>query len=193
MRYVAVAYATIVSLLFIVVWSKGGQSQSLWSTLVTATTGAAVLELGLVFLFCVGWRQLWQWFPALHRWIFPDINGEWRMEIYWRWKSKTGCIPDAIAIVKLDFLRASMEVATQNSGSQTLIVQPRKDPESGAPLLYYVYLVQPKAIGSNPTSPYHGAAILKFSNASGGELSGNYWTSQQTTGHFRLYRNQGAG
>jgi SMODS-associating 2TM, beta-strand rich effector domain len=82
----------------------------------------------------------------------------------------------------------SMEVRSPKSDSQTLMAQPKKDPESGRPLLYYVYLVTPKAVGVNPSLPYHGAAILKFSETGGGELSGNYWTTQQTGGHFQLLR-----
>jgi hypothetical protein len=81
-----------------------------------------------------------------------------------------------------------MEVRSVKSDSQTLMAQPKKDQESGRPILYYVYLVTPKALGARPNPPYYGAAILKFSEVSGGELSGNYWTSQQTGGHFRLLR-----
>jgi hypothetical protein len=186
-RYVAALYALTVLVVVFIVWQLGGEARSLWSTLLTATSGAAALQLALMFWFYMGWRRVWHRFPQLNRLLFPDINGEWRMEIHWQGKGKSGCITDAKATVKLNFLRASMEVISHGSQSQTLIAQPKKDPESGAPYLYYVYLVQPKAIGLQPDSPYHGAAILKFSEVSG-ELSGNYWTSAQTSGHFRLSR-----
>jgi SMODS-associating 2TM, beta-strand rich effector domain len=137
--------------------------------------------------FYYGWRHLWRWIPALNRLLFPDIEGEWVMEINWQGEHGDGVVA-AEAPVKQNFLRFSMEVRSPKSDSQTLIAQPKKDPESGRPLLYYVYLVIPKAVGADPGPPYHGAAILRFSEAGGGELSGNYWTSQRTGGHFRLLR-----
>jgi len=109
------------------------------------------------------------------------------MEIHWHGKGQAGKV-DAEATVRQDFLRISMEVCSPKSDSQTLIAQPRKDPESGRPLLYYVYLVTPKSVSAEAGPPYHGAAILKFSDANGGQLSGNYWTNQQTAGHFVLSR-----
>ena len=137
--------------------------------------------------FYFGWRRLWRWIPSLNRLLFPDIGGEWKIEIHWQRQGHRGVV-DAEATVRQDFLRVSMEVRSPKSNSQTLIAQPKKDPESGRPMLYYVYLVIPKAVGANPSPPYHGAAILKFSETGGGQLSGNYWTTQQTSGHFRLSR-----
>src|SRR5207302_1380783 len=92
----------------------------------------------------------------------------------------------AKATIKQDFLRFSMEVASPKSDSLSLIAQPKKDPESGRSLLYYIYLVIPKDVGPNPSLAYHGAAILRFSETGGGQLSGNYWTSKRTSGHFEL-------
>jgi hypothetical protein len=43
-----------------------------------------------------------------------------------------------------------MEVRSVKSDSQTLMAQPKKDQESGRPILYYVYLVTPKALGARP-------------------------------------------
>ena len=51
-----------------------------------------------------------------------------------------------------------------------------------------MYFVTPKSVGADAGPPYYGAAILRFSEAGGGQLGGNYWTSQQTTGHFQLSR-----
>jgi hypothetical protein len=109
------------------------------------------------------------------------------MEIHWQGEQECGVV-DAEATIRQDFLRVSMEVRSPKSESQTLIAQPKKEPESGMPILYYVYLVVPKAVGLNPNSPYYGAAILKFSESGGGQLTGNYWTSKRTSGHFRLVR-----
>jgi nucleoside phosphorylase len=67
-----------------------------------------------------------------------------------------------------------------------LSVQPGLD-ASGNPILYYMYEVEPQAIHSDASAPYKGAAILRY-YGHGEELSGNYWTSQRTSGRFKLLR-----
>ena len=184
--FVSAIYAAFISLAVVIYWKFGGPSQAAWSSIGFAFSGATVVQLALMGWVYFGWRHLWRWFPALNR-LFPDIGGEWNIRIDWHWKGKHG-VADAEATIRQDFLRVSMEVRSTKSDSQTLIAQPKKDPESGTPLLYYVYLVTPKAVGAKPGPPYHGAAILKFSEIGGAELSGNYWTTQQSSGHFRLLR-----
>lgn len=183
---ISVVYAALIALAVAISWKFGGHSQTIWGSIAFAFFGATVLQLALMGWFYFGWRHLWRWFPALNR-LFPDISGEWKIKINWHWEGRRGVV-NAEATVRQDFLRVSMEVRSPKSESQTLIAQPKRDPESGRPLLYYVYLVTPRAMGANPSQPYHGAAILKFSETGGGELSGNYWTTQQTGGHFRLLR-----
>ena len=134
-----------------------------------------------------GWRWLWQCVPALNRWVYPDIGGEWKITIKWWGEGEEGIV-DAKAIIRQDLLRMSMEVRSDKSESGTLIAEPRKDQESGTPFLYYVYLVTPKLTDEKAGSPYFGAARLKFFEGKGEELSGNYWTSKQTSGHFHLSR-----
>ena len=125
--------------------------------------------------------------PALNRLLYPDIDGEWNMKIYWQGQDKDGIV-DAKATIRQDFRRISIEVYSSSSDSQTLTVQAKKDQESGVPILYYMYVVTPKSIGKNQDTPYHGAAILRFSEVNGREFRGNYWTSKQTSGHFQLSR-----
>jgi hypothetical protein len=183
---ISTVYAVFVALGVAITWKFGGSSETIWGSVGYAFAGATPLQAALLVWFYFGWRKLWKLFPALNR-LFPDIAGEWQMKIDWQGAGQRGVV-NAQATVKQDFLRVSMEVKSPKSESQTLIALPKKDPESGRPLLYYVYLVTPKVVGANPSSPYHGAAILKFSAADGGELSGNYWTTQQTRGHFQLRR-----
>lgn len=186
-RYVAVAYAVLTALCVAIFLQFGDVSWSAWTSISFACSGAAVLQLALMGWLYFGWRRLWRRFPALSHWLYPDIGGEWNIRIYWQ-SPQDYDVVDARATIRQDFVRVSMEVRSSSSDSKTLIAQPKKDPESGAPLLYYVYAVTPKLIGSNPGSPYFGAAILKFSETEGGELRGNYWTSRQTSGHFQLSR-----
>lgn len=186
-RLISVVYAVFIALAVAISWRFGNNSQTVWGSIGFAFSGATVLQLLLMGWFYLGWRRLWRWIPALNRLLFPDIGGEWKIRINWHGEGQHGVV-NAEATVRQDFLRISMEVRSANSDSQTLIAQPKKDPESGRALLYYVYQVTPKAVGANPSPPYYGAAILKFSETGGGQLSGNYWTSQRTAGHFTLSR-----
>jgi SMODS-associating 2TM, beta-strand rich effector domain len=68
------------------------------------------------------------------------------------------------------------------------MAHPKRDPESGRPMLYYVYRVVPKNIDPDAGQAYEGSAILKLSNTGINELSGNYFTSRQTKGYFELTR-----
>ncbi len=184
---VAVAYAVCIAMCVAIALQFGDASWSAWTNVSIAISGASVLQLALMVWLCFGWRRLWRWFPALNDLLFPDIEGEWNVKIYWQGLQEDGDV-DARAKIRQNFVRVSMEVASCSSDSQTLIAKPKRDPESGAPLLYYIFAVTPRSIGASPSSPYFGAAILKFPEGARGELRGNYWTSRQTTGHFQLSR-----
>jgi hypothetical protein len=184
---VAVVYAVLIALAVAISWHFADYPPTFWSGIGFAVSGATALQAVLVGWFYFGWRYFWRLIPALNNLLFPDIGGEWKIQIHWHGKGQDGVV-DAKATVRQDFLRISMEVRSPKSDSQTLIAQPRKDPESGRPLLYYLYLVTPKSVSADAGDPYYGAAILKFSKADGGQLSGNYWTNQQTAGHFELSR-----
>src|ERR1700722_995327 len=150
-------YAVFVALALVLSWRFGDQPQTIFGSIGFAFSGATPLQLALMGWFYFGWRRLWRWIPILNRLLFPDIGGEWKIEIHWQRHGHEGVV-DAEATVSQNFLRVSMEVRSPKSDSQTLIAQPKKDPESGRPLLYYVYLVTPKAVGANPGRPYYGAA-----------------------------------
>ena len=183
--FVAIVYAILTVLCAELAWNLGESSWSIRYQIWIAVSGAAALQLVLTGWLYFGWRRLWRWFPALNHLVYPDMGGEWNIEIHWQDPKDSGVV-GAKATIRQDFLRISMEVTSPSSDSQTLIAQPKRDPESGVPLLYYVYVVTPKSMGSSADSPYFGAAILRFSKADGGKLSGNYWTTKQTTGHFSL-------
>ena len=184
---VAVAYAVLVGIIICIAVQFGDASWSISTMVSFALSGAGLLETILIVCLNFGWRRLWQQFPMLNRLLYPDIGGEWRIKINWHSTEEEGVV-DAMAIIRQDFVRISMEVRSDSSDSQTLVAQPKKDPESGTPLLYYVFAVTPKSIGKGSTNPYFGAAILKFWEPEGGVLRGNYCTSSSTHGHFQLTR-----
>jgi hypothetical protein len=79
-------------------------------------------------------------------------------------------------------------VNSPGSDSETLAVMPKRDPESGRPIVFYVYRVIPKKTTASAGDAYEGSAILKIRSAGADYLGGNYHTSRHTTGHFELRR-----
>ncbi len=143
--FISVVYASLIAVVVALSW-KFADSPTIWGSIGIAFSGATPIQVILIGWFYFGWRHLWRRIPKLNHLLFPDIGGEWKIEIYWQRQDEAGVV-DAEATVRQDFLRASMEVRSLNSDSQTLIAQPKKDPESERPILYYVYLVTPKALG----------------------------------------------
>lgn len=158
-----------------------------WSAIRIVFAGALVLDLALLAAVHFIWKWLWAKLPILNTFLFPDLNGRWKMIIHWVGPQADGTV-SAIATIRQNFLHISMEVTSDGSDSETLMARPKKDPESGRPLLYYVYRVVPKQKNAEAGSSYEGAAILKFNSEQSHCLSGNYFTSRKTVGHFVLQR-----
>ncbi len=107
------------------------------------------------------------------------------MKIHWQRGEVTGTV-NASAIIRHSPAGVALIVRSEGSNSHTILSQAGHD-SAGFPVLHYIYEVEPKAIGSDAKGPYKGAAILRFYD-NDQELSGNYWTSQLTKGHFQLNR-----
>lgn len=184
----------------LIAWIAGGYA-ALVILVVPAATHATSVSAGVAFagvswlyllllgLTSIGWKYVWKWVPMLNHWLFPLIEGEWKMTIHWQRDDENGTVA-AQATIKQSFLKISMEVSSRDSDSETLIAHPKKDAESGTPLLYYVYRVTPrKTNGHAGCEAYLGSAILKFRpSRHSAELRGNYFTSAGTQGHFELSR-----
>ncbi|MGO7334229.1 phosphorylase family protein [Rhizobium leguminosarum] len=115
----------------------------------------------------------------------PDLSGEWTMKIQWQ-RGEEGGTVTASANIRHSPAGLALVVRSQGSNSHTIMSQAGYD-AAGFPVLHYIYEVEPKAIGSDAKGPYKGAAILRLYD-NDQELSGNYWTSQLTKGHFQLNR-----
>jgi hypothetical protein len=148
---------------------------------------ATVYDILLLLFVYFAWRKLWKAVPWLSSLLFPDLNGEWEMIIFYQSPENNG-VAKARASIRQTFLSISIEVDADGSDSETLSVQQKKDPESGRPLLYYVFRVVPKMRNGRDTRTYEGAAILKFFEGRSEKLSGNYFTNRNTQGHYELTR-----
>ncbi len=158
------------------------------ATLSVAFKGAVVLDFLLIGISSFGWRWLWRKIPKLNDWIYPDLNGKWDVDIQWNWNDNSGSKP-ALAYIKQSLFNFSIELQSDVSESETLVVLPHKQPKSDRPGLYYIYRNQGKA-GAVPRQAAHiGAAILNLNSESNDLLHGNYFTDRSTNGQYTLRRN----
>lgn len=189
-RLVAKVYAAFVALLIFFLLFCGIEV-TLSQALGIVTGGAVFLELALFVLGSFVWQKVWHRFPALNEWVFPDLNGIWDMEINYRWNGTRGT-KHAVANIKQTFFSVNMEVHSESSDSETLVVKTLKDMNSARPVLYYFYRIIPKGSASSAGSAYEGASILKLYGHEGNVLRGNYFTSQQSQGDFSLTKRKAA-
>jgi len=184
---IAIIYAVLVVLVLVSIQYFFG-NPTVWFSIKIALGGAAILNLILLASIYIGWKWIWSTFPSLNTFLFPNLNGSWNMKIHWNGLNDNRGIVNADAIIKQNLLRISMEVSSEKSDSETMLAYPKKDPESGRPILYYIYRVIPKCTSDNLGDTYHGTAILKLSDSGINELRGNYFTSQKTQGYFVITR-----
>lgn len=152
---------------------------------------AAYIEFFLLIWAIWGWQKAWARFPILNKWVFPDFNGKWDAKIQWvnPLKEEKGQAEATVYIVQ-NFFKISIELNSKNSESETQIVVPKRDPESGRPLLHYVYIVKPNQVEPDSDPTYEGAALLKLNLSNINLLEGNYFTSRHTKGHFSFKKSE---
>ena len=185
---VAVCYAVLVALSAALALTFGGVDQGPRSVAALALSGGTLLQLIVLAILSVGWRWLWRALPFLNRAIFPDLNGEWEMDVHWRRGKKQGTVR-AQATIRQDCLKISVDVVAPGSDSHTLAVSARKDPESQRPQLIYVFRVEPKGDASKPDLPYRGSAVLRhYREEECDVLRGKYWTELPSHGDYELRR-----
>lgn len=139
----------------------------------------------LWFLFSTFWRAIWFVFPVLNKLVFPNIHGDWKVQISWNDGTANGVV-SATAKVNQSFLNFGIEVFSEKSDSETIAVHPKRDSETGRITFNYIYLVRPCNKEGNIQRPYYGTAFLKYTD--GNSVEGNYFTDKNTNGHFSMFR-----
>ena len=160
------------------------------------------------------WRPVWaftksvSWLPDLNDKVFPDLNGEWGMELESNWSrqeqlleaaSDRGksfdprtCKADELAQLKPMNLKAEIEqswwsikIAVTNPAadspikeSKTFIVMPRKKTENEPPSLCYFY-DQTNDTDNQADDPVFSAAACLTYDGRADCLEGTFWTARQ--------------
>lgn len=180
------------SFLINVVLYQPGEDFAVWRRVIFTTPGTFGL-LTLLLGATPAWRKLWEWFPKLSEWVYPDLNGEWHTMMHSNIKSIAEYHPNFKDVV-IDTLNSEVpgkfqisqnwfrifirfDSADRYTTSNTTVVQPKRDPETGRFSLTYVYRAD--TIDPKPTDEQHhfGAAALEIS-PDFKELRGPYWTNR---------------
>ncbi|ARE85379.1 hypothetical protein ROSMUCSMR3_03933 [Roseovarius mucosus] len=154
-----------------------------------ATFGLISLVLGATPL----WRKLWGFFPQLNSWVFPDLNGRWQTEIHSNIavmaahhldfastdpQTINTLVPGQFEIVQNWFrLFIRFDADDKYSTSNTLVVEPRKDRESGRFTLTYVYKNETSAPQPTDEQFHFGAAHVEI-DPNFKSMRGCYWTNR---------------
>lgn len=180
MAYFAAFYAVMVFFIL--------SSSNIKTSIPAILKYTAFFEILILAIFLFVWKYIWKIFPKLNDWLFPDLNGTWDVNIKWNrikddGTEENGEVDGGQIFIKQSFLNVSMELFTDNSESETLVVQPKKNSESGRLQLFYIYRNESKYNGSQI-----GTAILKISPHTNLILQGNYFTDKNTQGTFIFTR-----
>jgi SMODS-associating 2TM, beta-strand rich effector domain len=186
-RWIAVIYAVTVFMAVGLLAYIHAEPISPWKATTVAISASFALQATLLLLIHIGWPLFWRIMPKLNEWLYPDIRGSWDMEITIATGNLAGTMIRTKAIIKQDLLRISMNVEAPSSRSVTLSAVPKKDSESGLPELHYVFEVTTKPKAGEHARIYRGAAILDIDPKGKLALSGNYWTTEGSSGHYKLF------
>lgn len=153
------------------------------------------------------WRWVWKRVPALSQW-FPDLNGEWDVEIYSNWSRQTQlfeaaagnldhfdirtCPVDQLAELELVRLKAEIsqgwwtfemhvwnpEGDTPIEGSDTVMVDPFAAKGLQPPGIFYFYKQRNVTANVSDDAEFYGAARLTYDRKTG-KLTGLAWTARK--------------
>lgn len=173
------------------------------------TSWVVLLVQGLVTVFFVtpAWRTIWRLCPKLNRWFFPDLNGEWDVEVNSNWprldallKAANGEQPnidlrnapeDELPPLGTTLLRArikqswvDIKVTLWNPAgagpikeSETLSVQPFRG-EHGRHGLIYVFEQENAAVVVSDERKFLGAARIILDRDDDNLLCGQMWSDR---------------
>lgn len=166
----------------------------------------AQLAIGLVFMTPL-WRCVWRLVPKFNEWVFPDVSGEWDVEVASNWpridrllKSASGkaervdyriCEAEDLAPLAHLKMRAritqswsSIRILLWNPNqdtpiedSETLLVEPIRGLEGGRSSLNYMFKQRNKTDVISDDCMFYGAAQLEIQPGFQ-EMRGTMWSNR---------------
>jgi hypothetical protein len=173
---------------------------------ITIIPTVAWIALSILLLNPV-WRLAWRLVPPLNKWVFPDLNGKWRVELYSNWPRQAQlldaaksteqtidmrlCNQDELAELTPLILEAeiyqtwwSFDMRLHNPGrtspidkSDTITVDPFPRKGLQSPGIMYFYEQENDTDNVSDSDRFFGAARLIY-DFDKDELSGLTWTAR---------------
>lgn len=149
-----------------------------------STTISINIGIWMVFIFWAWkWRIFYPWLVQT-----PDLSGKWKGKIKSNWEGgKSKPIPTEINI-KQDFFNIIVKIKTEESISHSISSSFNIDKDRGYNQLFYSYSNTPKAGIRERSAIHYGSVLLNFDGFKVSKMSGEYWTSRETTGEIELKR-----
>lgn len=153
------------------------------------------------------WRFFWNILPILNKWVFPDLNGKWRVDLHSNWsrqlqlleaaKSKTelldirGCDESELAELTHKVLEAEIsqgwwtfEMKLRNPDndspiekSLTISIDPFRRDGLRNPGICYIYKQENDTDNVSDDAEFYGAARLEY-DLEQDKLEGLVWTAR---------------
>ncbi|PWI28923.1 hypothetical protein DI383_14285 [Flavobacteriaceae bacterium LYZ1037] len=149
-----------------------------------STTISINIGIWTIFIFWAWkWRMFYPWLVQT-----PNLSGKWKGKIKSNWEDgKSKPIPTEIDI-KQDFFNIIVKIKTEESISHSISSSFNIDKDRGYQQLFYSYLNTPKAGIRERSAIHYGSVLLNFDGFKVSKMSGEYWTSRETTGEIELKR-----
>jgi len=141
-----------------------------------------------LFLWIVFIKWLWKW-KLFYGWLvpFPDLNGKWEGVIKSNWESAQNPIPTEISI-KQTFFHITVKLKTGESESISNAASFDIDKDKDISRFFYSYMNTPKPSVRDRSQMHYGTTLLNFEGYPVTEMTGEYWTSRESTGEIKLKR-----
>ena len=135
-------------------------------------------------------KWLWKW-KGFYGWLvpFPNLAGNWIGEINSNWEGAENPISTEININQT-FFHITVRLKTGESESISNAASFDIDPNRKVSRLFYSYMNTPKPTLRDRSQIHYGTTLLNFDGYPVTELTGEYWTSRESTGEIRLKKKE---
>ena len=139
------------------------------------------------FIWVVFVKWCWKW-KIFHGWLvpFPDLSGKWTGLIKSNWNNQTLDPIQTTIEIKQSFFHMSIKLKTGESESFSNSATFDIDIDRGISQLFYSYTNYPKPSVRDRSQIHYGTTLLKFNDYPVKKMSGEYWTSRESTGEIEI-------
>jgi len=130
-------------------------------------------------------KFFWKW-KLFYGWLvpFPNLNGTWEATLISN-NDKEKVIP-AKVLIKQSFFTITIRLKTEESESFSISASFDIDKDRDIYQLFYTYTNLPRATVRGHSQIHYGTVILRYDSCPVTKMTGEYWTSRETTGEIEL-------